>query len=110
LVTQGQSAAATVAQAADQQGRQQRRLDLVPDRISDRHVQRLAVEVVVEGVAADGAGGFQPTGEGELAGLAGVGREKPGRSRRWISAASEKGVVRWPHSNRSVWRRLAMTT
>ena len=35
---------------------EQRRLDLVPDRVADRHMQYVAVEVVVEGVAADGAG------------------------------------------------------
>jgi hypothetical protein len=34
----------------------------------------------------------------------------PGGSRRWISAERVNGVVRWPHSNRSVWRRFAITT
>ena len=33
-----------------------------------------------------------------------------GSSRRWISADRVNGVVRWPHSNRSVCRRLAITT
>ncbi|MCW2141995.1 hypothetical protein BXY51_006585 [Actinoplanes cyaneus] len=33
-----------------------------------------------------------------------------GSSRRWISAASVNGVVRCPHSNRSVCRRFAMMT
>jgi NAD(P)-dependent dehydrogenase (short-subunit alcohol dehydrogenase family) len=73
LVPEVQSTATTVAQAADQEGSQQRCLDLVPNRVGDRYLQRLAVEVVVEGVAADGAGWFQPAGEGELASFAGVG-------------------------------------
>jgi hypothetical protein len=33
-----------------------------------------------------------------------------GRSRRWISADKVKGVLRWPHSNRSLCRRLEITT
>ena len=34
----------------------------------------------------------------------------PGSRRCWISAASESGTERWPHSKRSVNRRLAMMT
>jgi hypothetical protein len=76
LVQEAQPAAATVAQAADQQGGQQRRLDLVPHRVGDRQLQRAAVEVVVEGVAADGAGRLEPAGKGELRVFTGVRRGK----------------------------------
>jgi hypothetical protein len=33
-----------------------------------------------------------------------------GSSRRCISAGRVNGVLRWPHSKRSVWRRFAMIT
>ena len=33
-----------------------------------------------------------------------------GSSRRWISAGRVNGVLRWPHSKRSVWRRFAIIT
>ena len=36
--------------------------------------------------------------------------KEPGSRRCWISAASDSGTERWPHSKRSVNRRLAMTT
>ena len=61
----------------------------------------------VERVAADVAGGLQPAGERELAGFAAV--------RAWQQAVldfggEDSGTERCPHSNRSVKRRLAMTT
>ena len=36
--------------------------------------------------------------------------KEPGNSRCWISAASDNGTERCPHSKRSVYRRFAMTT
>jgi hypothetical protein len=73
LLAEAQSLAAPVAQAADQQRGQQRGRHLVADRVGDRHLQVVPVEDVVEGVAADRGGRFQPAGEGELPGLAGEG-------------------------------------
>jgi hypothetical protein len=50
----------------------------VADGVGDRHLQAVAVEGVVEGVPSYRGGRFQPSGEGELPGLAGVGgRQQP---------------------------------
>ena len=53
LLGQVEALPASVAEAPDEQGGQQGRLHLVSDGIRDGHVERVAVEVVVEGVAAD---------------------------------------------------------
>jgi hypothetical protein len=107
LVEQVAAAPPAVAQAADQHRRQQGRLHVVPHRVGDRQVQLVAVEGVVERVAADRVRRFQPAGHGELADSQ---VNALGSSLRWISAASENGVVRWAHSNRSVCRRQARRT
>ena len=66
-------AAAAVAQAAQQHARQQRGVDVVADGVGHRQVQGVAVEGVVERVAADGVRRLQPAGDGEPVGLARVG-------------------------------------
>jgi hypothetical protein len=73
LLGEAEALSAAVAQAADQQGGQQGSRDVVADRVGDRHLQEVPVELVVEGVPAHRVGRFQPSGEGELPGLAGEG-------------------------------------
>jgi hypothetical protein len=57
LLAEAQPLPAPVAQAADQQGGQQGRRDLMADRVGDRHLQEVAVEGVVEGVPPTAAAG-----------------------------------------------------
>ena len=107
LLGESDAGPARVAQAADHERGEQRGSDLVAHGVGQREVQHAPLQREVEGVAADVAGGLQPARERELPGLARVGaRQQP----CWISAASERGTERWPHSKRSVNRRLAMTT
>src|SRR3712207_9082571 len=61
--------AAAVAQAAEQDAGQQGGVDVVADGVGHGQVQGVAVERVVEGVAADGVRGLQPAGDGEPVGL-----------------------------------------
>ena len=63
---------AAVADAADHQRGEQRRVDRVAHRVGDREEQLVAPEREVERVAADLAGGLQPRRERELPGLARV--------------------------------------
>ena len=72
LLAEVSTSTTLIAKAAHQQGREQRRRYLVTGSVGDRNLQRITVEAVVEGVTADGAGGFEPTGDRELPRLAGV--------------------------------------
>ena len=96
-----------VAKASHQQGREQRGRDLVTGSVGDRNLQRITVQAVVEGVSADGAGRFEPAGDGELPRLTGVGaRQQPPLDLR---GQCEVRRALTP-SNRSVCRRFATTT
>ena len=78
LVDEPEAAPATVAQAADTEGGELSGMTAVPHGVGARQVERVAVDHVVEGVAAGLIGGYQPPGEGELRSLAGVGgRQEP---------------------------------
>jgi hypothetical protein len=61
LLQEPQLAATAVAQAADEHGGERGRVHVVPDGVGDRDVQGVAVEVVVERVAATAlVGSSQP--------------------------------------------------
>ena len=78
LLGQRRATAPAVAEAADQQSRQQRRVLRVAHGVGERDVQRVPVEAVVEGVATDVARRLHRAGDGELPGLARQrGRQQP---------------------------------
>jgi hypothetical protein len=66
------SGPACVTQRTDEHGGKDRGAHFVAHGVGHREVQRVAVDREVERVAADIAGGFEPGGERELPGLAGV--------------------------------------
>ena len=59
-----------VAERTDEDRGEHRRFHVVTRGVGDRQVQGAAIEHVVERVAADGAGRFEPACEGELPRLA----------------------------------------
>jgi hypothetical protein len=93
LLDQGGCNAAGASGGVDENGGDERGVEVMTHGVGQGQVQGLAVQGVVVGVSGDALGGHQGAGQGELGGASQEGAV--GRSCRWISAGRLTGAVRW---------------